>query len=207
MAPVNRFLFAGVLLFCTTILVAQERHLNDPMARPLFERSSFAHGYIHGYERGFHDGDLDLQLGRPAGDPAQFHDYKHPTEGYERQFGTKSMWKAGYQDGFRAGYSDAVRVLPFRAFATLRKAAVGIAPSNQVSQVFDENFRKGYESGVSEGAQDGRDRAAFDPIVPPCMQLPGEPCDAFERGFQVGYDDGYRNQRPDGLKLEVAAGK
>ncbi|HEY3928240.1 MAG TPA: hypothetical protein VGL89_07695 [Candidatus Koribacter sp.] len=204
MARVIRFLFAGMLLFCTTILCAQERHLGDPLARSLFERSSFAHGYIHGYERGFHDGDLDLQLGRQPGDPTEFHDYKRATEGYDHAFGPKSTWKDGYKDGFLAGYSDAVRMLPFRAFVTLRKAAEGVAPAKQASQVFDKNFRDGYEAGRSQGAQDGRDQAVADPIVPPCMQLPGESCDAFEKGFNVGYDDGYQNQTAKGSKVQVA---
>lgn len=207
MTPVNRFLIAGVMLFCTTILVGQERHLGDPLTRSLFTRSSFAHGYIHGYERGFHEGDLDLQLGRPPGDPMQTRDYKRTTEGYEREYGSKSMWRAGYKDGFLAGYSDAVHVLPFRAFLTLRHAAEGVESAKQVSQVFDKNFRDGYEAGRSQGAQDGRDEAKFDPIVPPCMQLPGESCDAFERGFNVGYDDGYHNQFVSGTKVQVAAGK
>ena len=205
-----RIVLASLMVVCASLLFAQERHLGDPSTTSLYSRSAFAHGYIHGYEKGFHSGDFDLQLGRLPRDPGSIRDFNHgASDGYVARYGAKSNWKSGYHDGFLAGYADAVHLLPFRAIDQLREIAEGITPAANPSPKFDDAFRSGYESGRSQGAQDARDAAAADPIVPPCMQLPGESCDGFERGFKIGYSDGYQNlvNRPKSNQVQVAAEK
>lgn len=193
MTPIGRIVLFSWLLVSSTLLLAQDRHLGSDSAGALYARSAFAHGYIHGYEAGFHSGDLDLQLGRDSRDPASVPTYKHPCANYRREFGPKPMFRAGFEDGFLAGYSDSYHGHVFRAVASLRKAADGLGVSRPVAN-FDTGFREGYENGRRQGANDGRSSAASNPVQPPCLGLPDEYCDAFGRGFAIGYDDGYGNQ-------------
>ena len=207
MTPVSRFSVAGLLLVCTTVLLAQERHLHDSPSADLFTRSSFAHGYIHGYEEGFHAGDLDVQLGRDARDPASLAAFKK-LDCYQKEFGPRDPFKAGFEDGFRAGYSDAVRLRPFSAVANLKQSAQGLTEAKKELVPFDDGFREGYKAGRQQGASDGRDAAANNPIVPPCLGLPDEYCEGFHRAFVLGYADGYANQAPEKSKaVQVASGQ
>jgi hypothetical protein len=207
-APVVRFSFAGLLLVFTTVLFAQERHLGTSPAADLFARSAFAHGYMHGYEEGFHGGDLDVQLGREPRNPASLPGFKK-LDCYQKDFGPHAQFKAGYEDGFRAGYSDAVRFQPFRAAGSLKEAAQGLTNVKRDRAAFDDGFRQGYEAGRQQGASDGRDAALDNPIVPPCLGLPADYCEAFHRAFVVGYGDGYANQISTKPKsaVQVASGQ
>src|SRR3954468_11102009 len=54
------------LLFSASLLLASaafgqtfDSHLISDPAAPLYQKSSFAHGYRHGYEQGFHEADVD----------------------------------------------------------------------------------------------------------------------------------------------------
>lgn len=192
--PVVRLLFAGLLFVCTTVLLAQDHHLSIGSTSNLYARSTFAHGYIHGYEQGFHCGDLDLQLGRDPHDPSSIPSFKKPFAAYRLNQNSRALFKSGYQDGFLAGYSDAVHGLAFRAVDALRHVADGLAIATQSPLIFDEGFRDGYEAGRRQGANDGREVAVSNPINPPCLGLPVDYCDAFRRGFELGYGDGYHNQ-------------
>jgi hypothetical protein len=194
--PIGRIALFYLLILFTTMSFAQERHLGNEFASTLYTRSAFAHGYIHGYEDGFHSGDVDLQLGREARDPASFPSYKHACASYHSSFGSKSSFKFGFEDGFRAGYADATRGLAFRAVWELRNASNGLELTSapHESQRFDVGFMDGYKGGRRQGADDGRNFAASNPIEPPCLGYNKEYCDAFGRGFRVGYGDGYANQ-------------
>jgi hypothetical protein len=194
--PKCRICFSGLLILCSTLLLAQERHLGTEQAKLLYMRSAFAHGYIHGYEDGFHNGDLDLQLARPPRDPASISAYKKSGADYHSGFGPKDLFKCGFQDGFRAGYSDALHGMTFQAVERLRAAAKGLNENNdgKAATYFDDGFKDGYRNGRRHGADDGRDFADATPIVPPCYAHPHAYCDAYSRAFQVGYADGYDNQ-------------
>jgi hypothetical protein len=203
-----------LLLLVLSVLVAgaaaQERHLERGSAAVLYTQSAFAHGYIHGYELGFHCGDVDLQFGRDARDPTSLAPYKRPWVAYKVGFGSKDHFKAGFQDGFRVGYSEATRGLTFRAIASLGQAAVGLTNKPEFATAFDKGFYDGYQSGRQQGSDDGREHSAFNPINPPCLGLPAAYCDAFGRAFEVGYGDGYRNQRIETVasdKLQASAKK
>ena len=117
--PVSRCSVAGLLLIFTTVLFAQDRHYGTNPDASLFARSAFAHGYVHGYEEGFHAGDLDLQLGRDPRNPASLPGYKRWSAAYGKSRGSRESFHAGFQDGFIAGYSDAVRLQPYRALEGL----------------------------------------------------------------------------------------
>ncbi|ABF40808.1 hypothetical protein Acid345_1807 [Candidatus Koribacter versatilis Ellin345] len=206
MTPGGRLALAIWLTLCTTILVAQERHLGNDSASTLFTESPFAHGYMHGYEAGFHFGDLDLQLGREPRDPAVIAEFKR--DGFQNYFGSKSSYKFGYHDGFRAGYSDATHELPFRAIVNLRQAAEGLTVKSLV-RPFDDGFRDGYSHGRRKGGEDGRVAPQANPINPPCLGLPDEYCSGFARGFTIGYRDGFNNQsrRQPTRNVEVSSAK
>jgi hypothetical protein len=196
MTPKCHIAFASLLVVCSTLLVGQERHLGTESAKLLYMRSAFAHGYIHGYEEGFHHGDLDLQLARSPRDPVSISAYKKPCANYHSSFGSKEMFKSGFEDGFRVGYADAVHGKSFQAVARLRNAANGLEESEdrKILKHFDEGFRDGYRNGRRHGADDGRDFSEANPIEPPCLAQSGSYCDAYSRAFQVGYADGYENQ-------------
>ncbi len=206
MAPEFRYFLAGLVLFCTTILAAQERHLSQKDLGSLYKRSTFVHGYIHGYEDGFHWGDLDLQMGRPPHDPDLIPDYRQAKDGFERSFGPKQMWQHGFRNGFMSGYEDALHQRSFSAISRLRRVASGLVEANKQSPIFDTAFLDGYGSGRKQGANDA-DSSTPDPIVPPCMQPPGEYCDAFERGFYLGYADGFAALPNPSRKLQASAEK
>jgi flagellar biosynthesis/type III secretory pathway protein FliH len=193
--PICRIPSTAVLLFALgAVVAAQERHLDRVSTGVLFARSAFAHGYIHGYEEGFHSGDMDLQYGRGMRDPASLAPYKHPCAAYRESFGSKKLFKSGFEDGFRAGYSDAVHEEKFHAVESLRNVADRITATPKDATAFDDGFRNGYDTGRRQGADDGRNLSVANPINPPCLGLPEVYCDAFARGFQVGYTDGYHNQ-------------
>lgn len=191
---VGRLVLAVLLFLSTTILLAQDRHLSDDPAHALYAESAFAHGYIHGYQEGFHHGDLDLQLGRAARDPSSLPGFRHWTDGFQRTFGSRDLFKQGFRDGVRAGYSDAINQYPFGAIASLRQAAAGVTFGKQANNHFDTGFHDGYDHGRRKGAEDGRSAAANDPIEPPCLGLPAPYCSGYHRGFLIGYGDGFRNQ-------------
>ena len=206
MTPAMRLLLAFLLTLSTTVLFGQERHLSNDSASTLYLNSPFAHGYIHGYEDGFHYGDLDLQLGREPRDAGVIASYKHPGIGYESNFGSKESYKNGFKSGFRAGYSDATHQLPFRAIVNLRNAAQGLQRASYADvHIFDEGFRDGYDHGRHQGAEDGRAASIANPINPPCLGLPDQYCSGFERGFHLGYADGYGNQSKRPVSVEASA--
>lgn len=196
MTPKCRAVLAGFLVLCSTLLFAQERHLGTESAKLLYTHSAFAHGYIHGYEEGFHHGDLDLQLARTPRDPGSIPGYKKAGAEYHSAFGSKDLFKCGFEDGFRAGYADAVHGMSFQAVERLRTAADGLNESDdrKVIAHFDDGFRDGYRNGRRHGTDDGRNFSEAAPIVPPCFAHPRSYCDAYSRAFQMGYADGYENQ-------------
>lgn len=206
-----RFLVASLVVGCSTVLLGQDRHLSNEPASTLYARSAFAHGYIHGYESGFHSGDLDLQLGRDARDPSSIATFKHSGVEFHNSFGSKHSFKRGFENGFRAGYSDAIHGLSFAGVKMCRKAADGLTrPAGTAGALFDSGFRDGYEHGRKQGGEDGRSAVVSNAIEPPCLGLDPRYCDGYARAFQIGYDDAYQNQRlnhPQARKLEAAAGR
>lgn len=188
------FLVFCVISLWAGILWAQEQHLDQSPSRNLYARSSFAHGYIHGYQEGFHHGDLDLQLGHRTRDPGSFRDFKHPSSAYHKEFGSEALFRAGFEDGFRAGYSDVVRGRSFRAVDSLGTAGGGLGDMRAELPLFNRGFKDGYRDGRRQGTNDGRDLAASNPIAPPCLEHQPDCCDGFNRAFLLGYEDGYINQ-------------
>lgn len=186
--------------------IAADPHLAIDRARALYNKSAFLHGYMHGYEEGFHCADLDLQMARGFRDVRSSRQYNKPL-GYHSAFGDKRLFETGYRKGFLVGYTDGYAGRSFRAVALVRQAAGNLLdkgdPQLKPDKIFDEGLLKGYESGQSQGLQDGRAAAGFrSPSVACDVPFPGsnspfqaEFCDAFRRGYLVGYSDGYTNQQ------------
>ena len=174
-------------------------HLSKDGARPFFVRSAFAHGYMHGYEEGFHRGDLDLQMARP------FHQIKDQEKfkkicGYRRQFGERHMFDDGYRKGYTVGYNDAYAGRNFRAVQLVHLAKMDELPAGQdePDRSFDHAFMLGYETGQATGLKDGRAAAplaSLDAVQCSGAGTQGPDCGAYQRGYRVGYLDGYSNQR------------
>jgi flagellar biosynthesis/type III secretory pathway protein FliH len=176
-------------------------------SRELFIKSTFAHGYMHGYEEGFHSGDLDMQMGR-AFREAKYHEkYKKPT-GYKVQFGDKGVYDQAYRYGYLVAYIDCYEGRNFRA-ASLIREGTATNPKGAVLSLdreFDNGFRQGYEVGQKRGLQDGRSAitgssATFkceDPSIKGGGKSKSDYCEAFRHGYELGYSDGFSNQRERG---------
>lgn len=192
-----------VLVFwsCWTVAAACP-HLNSERG-PLYERSSFAHGYIHGYELGFHLGNQDLQLARNARDISKSEEYHKATEGYREQSGPRDAFRAGYRDGLIVGYTDAKSGHSFRAIDEARIAATRLdaerVPAKAGSRNFELGFMDGYRAGTMQGVGDGRNQLTYRPGQAECGNARenasfGESyCVGYLRGFNFGYSDGYIN--------------
>jgi hypothetical protein len=200
---VPRVLIGFSLLLGTSFLVSQtnDRHLTSDQAHYLFLRSAYAHGYIHGYEDGFHEADMDIHMGRGERPLSIIKDFRESCNGYHDSFGDKKYFRLGYKQGFREGYSDSMRGVQFRAVGETRRIAEGLNGSTdaQISQRdFDRAFSRGYDVGRDQGANSSTDSPGFDYAANVChSQLSpsqathqGESCDAFTRGFSLGFDDG-----------------
>ncbi len=173
----------------------------DARSRALFARSAFLHGYMHGYEQGFHAADLDLHMGRSR-DPEKLDDFRH-VAGYEGQFGDKGSFSTGYYQGFRVGYGDGISLRPFRALAEVRAAGQGLPDAREAKpeKTFDEGIVAGYKSGILQGRQDASSGGARRKVPAPCQasRSSNEYCDAYRRGYGLGYGDGYVGQAPAAL--------
>jgi hypothetical protein len=179
-------------------------HLDSERAA-LYQRSSFAHGYIHGYEQGFHIGNQDLQLARASRDLTKTETYRKAGEEYRPDFGKRDAFRIGYRNGMVVGYTDAMNGHSFRAIDEARIAAArleneGVAPYGAAAQNhhFELGFMDGYTAGTLQGVGDGRNRANYQPAQADCGigrgQTLGETyCTGYLRGFSFGYSDGYIN--------------
>lgn len=180
---------------------AVDRHLSSDPAHVLYTKSAYAHGYIHGYEDGFHNADLDIHMGRGERPLSVMKDFRESDGGYRADFGDKHYFRLGYKQGFREGYSDAIRGGQFRAIDQTEKAAAGISavrPGDLRRQDFDQAFSAGYDAGRDSGMNS----SGYVPDIEHTTNLcesrlprseaahPGEYCDAFLRGFTLGFDDG-----------------
>ena len=199
LALVSSFAFAGPKP--KSAAEPTDWHLSSSGAKAFFTRSSLAHGYMHGYEEGFHQGDLDLQLGR------QFQAYKDldgfkKIRGYRRNFGDHKNFQEGYRKGYAVGYIDAYAGRDFRAMQLVEQAKTerDTAPLTLPDRHFDEVFLQGYELGQRAGLADGRVATAVAALDPKdCGQTvpvnDANYCDAYHRGYRLGYSDGFANQR------------
>ena len=183
----------------------------DDQAQPLFLQSCFARGYLHGYEDGFHAGNEDYQFAQPKQPDTRLRQQSEQapkgTPGSDRR-----SFHAGYANGFMAGYNDSVSGNTFRALGEIRAAAenleaplpppalkVGLAfaPMSATGGAgeFDRAFSAGYVAGFDYTQENSRPINDFTYILSFCMsgklgKVGPSYCDAFARGFRLGYNDG-----------------
>ena len=163
-----------------------DKHAIDDSARPLCERSAFAHGYMHGYEDGFHQADLDIHLARRQRPFADMKPYRNASASYEPGFGDKNFYQHGYRAGFQQGYEDAQSGSAFRGLQQVRDAAAGPFPEGMPSsKEFDIAFAHGYEAGRVQGTY-ARPVSSICPVAERGEAF----CDAYARGFRMGLSDG-----------------
>jgi hypothetical protein len=195
----------AVVTLCAAVAFCQtptDRHMND-RSNGLYVKSAYAHGYMHGYEEGFHNGDLDVHMGRGERPLAQVKGSRE-CAGYRTQFGDKRYFHSGYQQGFREGYADAANGRSFRAVAETRRIAEGMTGDASLSaSEFDAAFSRGYDTGRDVGSKATTDQVDESYTTGLCAsRLPQSRatnqtvCDAFSRGFQLGFADGHVNRGP-----------
>ncbi len=191
-----------LLYAATAIAQSNDRHITSDQAHDLYQRSAYAHGYIHGYETGFHNADMDVHMGRGERSPNAIKDFRDSNDGYQHEFGDKQYFRLGYKQGFKEGYSDSIRSRTFRAINETTKIASGFhnADDPRQNQGFDRAFVAGYQSGHESGSTSTRG-LEFDHAASVCQaQAPRESkspdsyCDAFMRGFTLGFADGETNK-------------
>lgn len=174
---------------------AGDAHLQSTPTGALFYNSCFAHGYRHGYEQGFHMGDLDIQMGRDAQNFEKTAEFRHDLQGFDATLGDKNSFRAGYRQGFRVAYREALAGLPFRGTIRTENAAKGLSDFLQKEErtFFDQGFSGGYltaskltkPSGVSLAyAEQYCQRAQ--PAAQPHI---GEYCSGYSRGYLLGVSD------------------
>ena len=69
-----------------------------------YQEPAVARGYSDGYDTGLDDG-----RDRDRYDPVRHSDYREADQGYEREYGSKDVYKNNYRAGFRQGYEDGYR--------------------------------------------------------------------------------------------------
>jgi hypothetical protein len=198
------------LLLPLSMAVASQSdsHLEIDPAAPIFHRSVFLHGYAHGYELGFHSGDLDLHMGRNGRDPRDIRMFKDSKRIYQPSYGNRDLFVNGYEQGFRVGYADAFHGRDFRAARELRTLSQQMQDlpesqshpgSRHVSDNgdFDKGIADGYKRGVNAGLNDARASGVYRPNGGDCPRksTEGPFCGAHRLGYELGYSDGYNNQR------------
>jgi hypothetical protein len=73
----------------------------------------------YGYKDGLEDGG-DAGLERDAYHPENSGDFKKATNGYERKFGNKQLYKQNYREGYLRGYRDGYRRYTNRIYTSPR---------------------------------------------------------------------------------------
>ncbi|HXZ81641.1 MAG TPA: hypothetical protein VEG30_17060 [Terriglobales bacterium] len=184
-----------------------DAHVTLDRASAFLQKSAFAHGYMHGYEEGFHVADSDLQMYRDFREVKSMEKFRKCI-GYRPEYGERHMFDSGYHEGFRVGYFDGYAGRRFRAVEGVRRAAGDLLDHQQMnfhpSHSFDEAVMAGYLTGRTQGLQDGREASSYRSVAGNCSSILDarhagagpEYCEAFRRGYQIGYGDGYTNQRP-----------
>jgi len=215
--PNRRFLLialVGATLLYTTSARAgdTDSHLSHDGTGALFQHSVFAHGYIHGYEEGFHWGNLDFQTGRPV---SRGHEARAAKSSYERTFGGRGRFKAGYHRGFLAGYHDGFSGREFRAHEMAKVAAKDLPETPHDAKqltTFDSGVSDGYDLGAIHGQNASRDDDDFDATTELCTagtkehaSHPPLYCAGFRRGYTMGYSDGYLGHGADSAQTTTSA--
>ena len=209
-------LFAVALLPATIAQAGDtDVHLSHESTGVLFQRSVFAHGYIHGYEEGFHWGNLDFQTGRSV---SRAKEARASKSSYDKIFWGRKRFRTGYHRGFLAGYCDGLNGRHFRAQDVAKEAARGLpdAPPDDVKHLaaFDSGLSDGYDLGDVHGQNASRDEDEYDATTTLCG--PGSKehalhpplyCVGFERGYTMGYSDGYLANDMNPPRPETAARK
>lgn len=192
LGPIRILTLSLAACVCASLAPAQtDWHFGAEGNKTLFERSTFAHGYMHGYEEGFHKGDLDLQMGR------SFHEVKEQERyrkiyGYRSEYGDHATFENGYRKGYAVGYTDSYSGRSFRAAQLVSRGRSDATAPSPVG--YDRGFTLGYEAGQKIGLQDGRSSAAAAAVDSiPCPEQIN--CDAFRGGYRLGYSDGFANQK------------
>ena len=193
-------LLVSVFAFIAGSLAAQSNnqqsdyHLTDDSAHVLYQHSSWAHGYVHGYQVGFHEGTIDYHMSHTRRDPAKIKTAHRAKDFCRYDTGNHKIFERGFKEGMKAGYSDAFAGRDYRASNEMEKLAVS-APVSADSHL-DPVIGEGYAAGQRIGLDDGRRAAAYLPQKGPCPLNYAPPqCSGYRLGFQLGYSDGYHNQR------------
>jgi len=191
-------------LMCAAVLVCNAASHRVPAslqdrAAALCQRSNFALGYLHGYEDGFHAADQDLQLGHVSAGLKARPDAHDLSPRSRMPIGDQGLYIAGYRQGAEVGYADGIGEREFRALTELRQAADGLDAATP-AQRFDRGFADGYAAGLTQGARNEYAVSDFSYVGAYCRDhlrtgaTPDSYCDAYTRGYPVGFHDGRTQQ-------------
>jgi len=121
-----------------------ERHTSIDPGSALYQRSTFAHGFIHGYEQGYHFADLDYHVGRTDRKLNDIREYRDASSGYRSSFGDQNIFRQGYRQGFSQGYDDSIHSRSFRAAMAAGTVADSLKTYVGSNQELDAGFAAGY---------------------------------------------------------------
>ena len=182
---IKLFVAASLMFAGAAFAQSLDSHIISDPAAPLYQRSSFAHGYRHGYEEGFHAADIDYHMGRDpqllsCSEKRVSGTVSPKVKGYDRHFGDKINFYSGYEHGYIAGYTDSFNGRKFRAL-DLHMAALKDAPIFGDGRDFDAGFGDGYRT-FSFHAQVASTEDK-------CPKNSATYCDGFQRGVAFGKAD------------------
>ena len=123
---------------------AGERHTSVDPGSALYQRSTFAHGFIHGYEQGYHIADLDYHVGRTDRKLNDIREYRDAFSGYQSSFGDRNTFRQGYREGFSQGYDDSIHSRNFRAAMAASIVADSLRTYIGSNQELDAGFAAGF---------------------------------------------------------------
>jgi len=168
-------------------------HVSSDPAQRLFRLSLFAHGYIHGYESGFAMGDEDVQMARGEQPIEKSSEYHYADRGYERAFGDRESFRAGFREGLMVGYHDAISGGEFRALGELRRLATGLE-SELVSNASDAPYDGGFLAGYRAARQDHPEECKLEESkaaanAASVNSVRARFCSGFLDGYELGESD------------------
>jgi flagellar biosynthesis/type III secretory pathway protein FliH len=170
--------------------------------------------YDNGFREGLREGERDGRS-RNSYDFRDERAWQRGDSGYHRSFGDRGRYQQSFRSGYEAGYADGYRRFGSGTGGYGNRGPGGVYPNtrgdygygypNQGGFGYGSSpaYANGVRDGYEKGREDGRDRDPFDPQrhkwyragdhdyrsqYGPKRQYE----DIYRRGFQEGYERGYR---------------
>jgi len=162
-------------------------------------RAVVREAYDRGYREGARRGEFDARRGVAANierDPV----YRDGMRGYNRRFGSREVYRNGFQRGYVDGYRSSfgpLRAAPGRSWP--QRTGSGVFGPQPRGRGYEEPaYARGYSDGYKQGSDDGRDQDRYDPVGQRNYRDGDQGYygsygsrDAYRNNYRAGYREGY----------------